>query len=89
MNFMMGNKLIDKYIAQFKHLLQKAGWDCTSWGSLFQFKKKLDWKFHLQILQKEPMPIEALDDWEEAVQKEVKCQAFIDASLGLREFYGL
>jgi len=34
-NYTMGNKTINKYIAQFKHLLQKVGWDYTSRGSLF------------------------------------------------------
>ena len=29
-NCTMGSKSIDKYIAQFEHLLQKAGWDHTS-----------------------------------------------------------
>ncbi len=87
-NCTMGNKSIDKYIAQFKHLLQKAGWDRTSWGSLFQFKKGLDRKIHLKILQKEPMPAEALDTWEEAAQHKVERQAFIDASLGPKEFQG-
>jgi hypothetical protein len=38
----MGSKTIDEYIAHFGHLLQKAGWDHTSQGSLFQFKKRLD-----------------------------------------------
>ncbi len=32
------------------------------------------------------MPTKTLDTWEEAVRKEVECQAFIDASLRLREF---
>jgi len=32
------------------------------------------------------MPSETLDTWKEAVRKEVEHQAFIDASLGLREF---
>ena len=82
----MENKSINEYIAQFEHLLQKAGWDHTSWGSLFQFKKGLDWRIHLKILQKEPMLAKMLDDWEEAAWKEVKRQAFIDASLGPREF---
>jgi len=68
----MGNKTIDKYIAQFEHLLQKAGWDHTSRGSLFQFKKGLDRKIHLKVLQWEPMPAENLDEWEEAAQKEVE-----------------
>jgi hypothetical protein len=30
--------MIDKYVACFEHLLQKAGWDCTIQGLLFQFK---------------------------------------------------
>jgi hypothetical protein len=34
------------------------------------------------------MPVEVLDDWEEAVRKEVERQAFIDASLGPKEFCG-
>jgi len=38
----MGNKTINEYITQFEHLLQKAGWDHTLRGSLFQFKKGLD-----------------------------------------------
>jgi len=79
--------MIDKYITQFKHLLQKAGWEHTSQGSLFQFKKGLDRKIHLKILQKEPMPMEALDDWEEGARNEVERQAFIDASLGPKEFH--
>ena len=41
-NCTMRSKSIDEYLAQFEHLLQKAGWDCTSRGSLFQFKKGLD-----------------------------------------------
>ncbi len=57
----MGSRSIDKYVAQFEHLLQKVGWDRTSRGSLFQFKKGLDRKIHLKILQKEPMPVETLD----------------------------
>jgi hypothetical protein len=65
-NCTVGSKSIDEYIAQFEHLLQKVGWDRTSQGSLFQFKKGLDRKIHLKILQKEPMPTEALDTWEEA-----------------------
>ena len=64
-NCTMGNKSINEYIAQFEHLLQKAGWDHMLQGSLFQFKKGLDRKIHLKILQKEPMPAEALDAWEE------------------------
>jgi hypothetical protein len=40
-NYTIGNRLIDEYIAQFEHLLQKVGWDHTSQGSLFQFKKGL------------------------------------------------
>ncbi len=66
MNCAMGSRSINEYVAQFEHLLQKAGWDCTSRGSLFQFKKGLDRKIHLKILQKEPMPVETLDAWEEA-----------------------
>jgi len=34
-NCVMESKIIDEYIAHFKHLLQKVGWDRTSWGSLF------------------------------------------------------
>ena len=68
----MGNKTIDEYIAQFEHLLQKVGWDRMSRGSLFQFKKGLDQKIHLKILQKELMPVEALDNWKEAARKEVE-----------------
>jgi hypothetical protein len=60
-NYTMGNKSIDEYIAQFELLLQKVGWDHTSRGSLFQFKRGLDWRIYLKILQKEPMPAEALD----------------------------
>jgi hypothetical protein len=71
-NCMMGNKLIDEYIAHFEHLLQKTGWDRTSRGSLFQFKKGLDRRIHLRILQKEPMLAESLDDWEEAACREVE-----------------
>ena len=85
-NCSMGSKTIDEYVAQFEHLLQKARWDCTSRGSLFQFKKGLDRKIHLRILQKEPMPAETLDAWEEVARREVERQAFIDASLGPREF---
>ena len=66
MNCAMGSRSINEYVAQFEHLLQKAGWDRTSRGSLFQFKKGLDQKIHLKILQKEPMPVETLDAWEEA-----------------------
>ncbi len=87
-NCTMGNKSINEYIAQFEHLLQKAGWDHMLWGSLFQFKKGLDREIHLKILQKEPMPAEALDAWEEVAQCEVERQAFIDASLGPKEFQG-
>jgi hypothetical protein len=57
----MGTNTIDEYVAHFEHLLQKAGWDCTSRGSLFQFKRGLDQHIHLKILQKEPMPAEMLD----------------------------
>ena len=85
----MGNKSIDEYIAQFEHLLEKAGWDRTSRGSLFQFKKGLDRRIHLKILQKEPMPAENLDAWEEATRCEVERQAFIDASLGPKEYRGI
>ena len=35
------------------------------------------------------MPAETLDAWEEVARREVKRQAFIDASLGPREFCGL
>ena len=87
-NYMMNNKSINEYIAQFEHLLQKVGWDRTSQGSLFQFKKGLDRKIHLKILQWDPMLAETLDEWEEATRKEVERQAFIDASLGPREFRG-
>jgi hypothetical protein len=85
-NYTMGSSTINKYIVRFEHLLQKAGWDRTLRGSLFQFKRGLKWKIHLRILQKEPMPNEMLDAWEEAAHKEVERQAFIDASLGPREF---
>jgi hypothetical protein len=34
------------------------------------------------------MPAEALDAWEEVARQEVEWQVFIDASLGLREFWG-
>ena len=74
--------MIDEYVANFEHLLQKAGWDHTSQGLLFQFKRGLDWCIHLKILQKEPMLAEMLDAWEEAACREVERQAFIDASLG-------
>jgi hypothetical protein len=87
-NYAMGNRSIDEYIAQFEHLLQKAGWDRTSQGSLFQFKKGLDRRIHLKILQRDLMPAETLDKWEEAARKEVERQAFIDASLGLWELRG-
>jgi len=82
----METSTINEYVAHFEHLLQKAGWDRTSRGSLFQFKRRLDRRIHLQILQKEPMPTETLDAWEEAARKEVERQAFINASLGPREF---
>jgi len=49
-NCTMGSKSIDEYIANFEHLLQKAGWDHISQGSLFQFKKGLDCHIHLKIL---------------------------------------
>lgn len=84
----MGTKSIDEYVAQFEHLLQKAGWDRILRGSLFQFKKGLDHKIHLKILQRELMPAETLEAWEEAAQREVECQVFIDASLGPQEFHG-
>src|SRR5216683_4824836 len=87
-NSTIGNKSINEYIAQFEHLLQKAGWDHMSQGSLFQFKKGLDRKIHLKILQKEPMPAEALDAWEEVAWCEVERQVFIDTSLGPKEFQG-
>jgi hypothetical protein len=60
-NCIMGNKMIDKYIVRFEHLLQKAGWDHTLQGSLFQFKRGLDHRIYLKILQKEPMPAETLE----------------------------
>jgi len=72
-NCVMGTHMIDEYIARFEHLLQKAGWDRTSRGSLFQFKKGLDRRIHLKILQKEPMLAKTLDAWEEAARKEVEC----------------
>ncbi len=84
-NYTMGNGTIDKYIAHFEHLLQKAGWDQTSRGSLFQFKRGLERKIHLRILQRDPIPAETLDAWEEAVCREVEHQAFIDTSLGPKE----
>jgi hypothetical protein len=87
-NCVIGNKTIDEYIAHFEHLLQKAGWDRTSRGSLFQFKKGLDRWIHLKILQKEPMPAKTLEAWEEAAWREVERQAFINASLGPKEFCG-
>jgi hypothetical protein len=31
------------------------------------------------------MPTESLDDWKEAVHWKIKCQAFINASLGPRD----
>jgi len=86
-NFTMENKSVNEYVTQFKHLLQRAGWDCTACGSLFQFKRGLNQGIHLKILQREPMPTKTLDNWEEAAQKEVECQAFIDASLRPRNFY--
>ena len=46
-NYTMGSSTINEYIAHFKHLLQKAGWDRTSRGSLFQFKRGLKWQIHL------------------------------------------
>ena len=87
-NYTMGSSTINEYITHFKHLLQKAGWDRTLRGSLFQFKGGLKQKIHLRIMQKEPMPNKMLDMWEEAACKEVKQQAFIDASLRPREFQG-
>jgi hypothetical protein len=64
----MGTNMIDEYIAHFEHLLQKAGWDHTSCGSLFQFKRGLDRRIHLKILQKEPMPAKTLDAWEKVAR---------------------
>ncbi len=52
----------------------------------FPVQKGLDRKIHLRILQKEPMLVETLDTWKEAARREVERQAFIDASLGPREF---
>jgi len=60
-SYTIGNSTINKYIAHFKHLLQKAGWDHTSRGSLFQFKRGLKRNIHLQTLQNEPMPAKDLD----------------------------
>jgi hypothetical protein len=37
-------------------------------------------------LQKETIPAENLEDWIDAAQKKVKRQAFIEASLGTRDF---
>ena len=54
-------------------------------GSLFQFKRGLERKIHLRILQRDPIPAETLDAWEEAVCREVEHQAFIDTSLGPKE----
>jgi len=71
-NYTMGNSTIDKYIAHFEHLLQKASWDRTSRGSLFQFKRGLKRKIHIWILQKEPIPNEMLDVQEEATYKKVE-----------------
>jgi hypothetical protein len=46
-NYTMGSSTINEYITRFEHLLQKAGWDRTSRGSLFQFKRGLKWQIHL------------------------------------------
>jgi len=56
---------IDKYIAMFKHLLARAGWDQAAHGSIEMFKQGLQKGIHTSILQKDPLPI-GIDQWQAA-----------------------
>jgi len=56
---------INKYIATFKHLLARAGWDRAAHGSIEMFKQGLQKGIHTSILQKDPLPI-GIDQWQAA-----------------------
>ena len=75
---------IDDYIATFKSLIVKAGWERVAQGSLEMFKQGLTPGLHYRILNRNPVP-RTIDDWYAAAREEMTRQQMIRASLGPRK----
>ena len=74
---------IDLYIANFEHLLAKAGWERNAHGSLEIFKRGLQKGLCLRILHKDTIPGN-LEEWQAAARREVQRRRPIVATVGHR-----
>ena len=72
---------IDNYIATFKSLIIKAGWEQAAQGSLEMFKQGLNMGIHYRILNRNPV-LRTIDDWYAAAREEMQCHQMIRAGLG-------
>ena len=72
---------IDDYIATFKSLIVKAGWEQAAQGSLEIFKQGLNMGIHYCILNRNPVP-RTKDDWYTATREEMQRRQMICTSLG-------
>ena len=75
---------INDYIATFKSLIVKAGWERAAQGSLEMFKQGLTPGIHYRILNRNPVP-RTIDDWYAAAREEVTRWQMIHASMGPRK----
>ena len=75
---------IDDYIATFKSLIVKAGWEQAAQGLLEMFRQGLTPGIHYRILNRNPVP-RTIDDWYTATREEMQCQQMIRTSLGPRK----
>ena len=79
---------IDLYIAKFKELVGKVGWNCMDMGVLQKFQEGLIKWIAAQILNRDIWP-ETLDKWIEAAWWEVRQAVIKQEHLGDQKNYGL
>ena len=79
----MQGEEVDQYISTYEQLIRQAGWDRTAHGSIEYFKKGIPRKMVVTILRRDQTPI-SINEWQEALRKEIQRQRLISATLGAR-----
>src|SRR5882762_9617505 len=77
----MKNGRLDDYVATFDELVQRAGWERNTHGTLNLFKQGLPVYLHRAVLARENLP-QNLDEWIASCRMEVQRSALKRSSLG-------
>ena len=82
MHLKMKPDSLNNYIAEFKHLCEKAEWGCDDTGMLTLFKNRLTPRLHCIVLEKTTSHPTNLIRWENMAHIQHMLWAEVKASLG-------